>query len=175
LVDTTVTDATTSTPLDAAPVELFDRAGTSGAWTQIRSLSTASNGAISANVHPAGNTEYKWTYAGDATHAAASSAVQKITVGQTVTIKLSKSRVAAHKKVHITGAVSPKDDGKAVTLQQRVHGKWSDTGKKATLAKRVSHGTIVSAYTFTLTKAKAGHYTFRNGAGTSPTRTLTVK
>jgi hypothetical protein len=172
---TRLTDATTSTPLGGALVQLFGRLGASGPWAPLDAATTASNGTASITVSPKINTNYKWSFTGNATHGAASHSGLTITVRQVVTASLSKNHVAVGKKVHITGRVAPNESGDTVSLQRRVDGRWVGTGQTASLGD-------ASRYRFTIIEARAGHYTFRvhrattnhNAAGNSPARHLTV-
>jgi hypothetical protein len=172
---TRLTDTTASTPLGGALVQLFDRTGTNGAWAPLAAATTASNGTASITVSPKINTNYKWSFTGNATHGAASHSGLTITVRQVVIASLSKNHVAVGKKVHITGRVAPNESGETVSLQRRVSGEWVGTGKTATVGN-------ASGYRFTIAQAKHGQYTFRvhraathhNAAGNSPTRHLTV-
>jgi 5-hydroxyisourate hydrolase-like protein (transthyretin family) len=174
VLSTTLTDSTTSTSVGGVQVELLRRSGSGASWTAVNTPITGANGRATTTVSPKTNTQYEWKFAGDATHGASTSAIESITVHQVVTISLSKHHVAAGKKVHITGTVTPNEAGKTVSLQRRSHGEWVAVDS-ATLSSK-------SGYRFTVKASHAGDFTYRvkrdatthNASGTSATRELSV-
>lgn len=76
----TLTDATTGDPIAGAPVTLQSLTGSSGSFTPGATTSTSATGQVRLSVMPRTTTEFRWSYAGDADHAASVSPVWTITV-----------------------------------------------------------------------------------------------
>ena len=180
---TTLTDNVGSSGIGGASVTLLSRAGTSGAFTPVKTTITSPAGKATASVHPHVNTQYKWTYAGAGLHIAASSTAGTVSVMQVVHAALSAPTVKRHKAVKVYGTVSPNESGKTVRLERLVSGKWKPFGSKAKIVRqRLPNGHKAIGYALRLTPAQAGKETLRvlraatstNAPGASPRLSLTV-
>jgi plastocyanin len=78
-LSTKLTDTTTRHALAAQHVMLQQRTGTAP-FTTVATPTTNSSGAATATVHPSRRTQYRWHYAGNARHAAATSKVGTLSI-----------------------------------------------------------------------------------------------
>ncbi|MFK4088259.1 hypothetical protein ACI2LF_29370 [Kribbella sp. NPDC020789] len=160
-VSTQAKDVATGAVLAKVPVTLYKRTATTGAWTKVVTVTTGTTGVASSTQAPKTYTQYMWSYAGDATHAAASSSGQAISVAQLVSIRATASTVRRGSTVKLYGAATPAVVNQTVTLQRLVGSTWTAAGTAKQLRQRMPNGTLTTGYIFTLKFSTPGTYTYR--------------
>jgi hypothetical protein len=123
-LSTTLTDLTSGATIGSVPVVLEGRAGTTGAFVAVGSPTANAAGVASFVVKPARKVQYRWSFAGNVAHSAVQGTPITITVAQVVHAALTAKTVKAGKSVKVYGTLLPSTTGKAVVVQQLVHGKW---------------------------------------------------
>jgi hypothetical protein len=160
-------DVTSGQPIVGATITLMGRPASGQVWSQVTEQVTGAGGGAGFAVHPQHNTEYEWTYAGDAQHASAASSVVPIAVRQLVTATAKDHKVKKGDKVVISGSVKPAGSG-SVQLQVKKHHTWSDLHQPVTV--------ISGHFTISFKPATKGAHTYRmhrdgtatTAAGNSP-------
>jgi hypothetical protein len=140
-------------------------------WTAV------SNGVVS----PTRTTYYRWTYAGDSTHKAATSPVAVVSVSRTVTIAKTPASIKKGKTSKIFGVVAPVAGGSA-TVQKLVGKNWVKVGTAAIKMQKLPNKKTAIGYVFTFHGSAKGSVSLRvvTGAvagyvpGTSSTTTVKV-
>jgi Fibronectin type III domain len=182
VVSTRLTDARTHAAIGATHVTLYSRAGTTGAYTAVKTLTTSATGAASLRVQPTTKHQYEWRFAGTTTHKAITSSVQTVSVTQAVSIAARPTKTVHTKSIKLYGTVRPAATGQRVYLQHLVGGTWKTVAGSAKLVRqKLPNGKTAVGYVFTIHEKAKGHYTFRvirkatthNAAGASAALKLT--
>lgn len=161
VLTTTLTDTTTSTPIADADVSLLEKSNGPG-FTEIATATTDADGVAKARVSPKQLAYIKWMYAGDTTHHAATSTVSTVSVAQVVHAALSKHKVKRHKSTEVYGTIKPHGEGKTVTLEKRVSGKWRKLSITARLVvQKLPNGKTKAGYIMAFTAKQKGKVKLR--------------
>ncbi|HEX3901131.1 MAG TPA: fibronectin type III domain-containing protein [Mycobacteriales bacterium] len=169
--------------VQGAQIDLLSRAGRSGAWNLLRTLTTDAAGSVATRVQPKVNTEYRWRFLGNQIFSPAISPVQVIYVRQVVTASLTSHRTAAGGSVQIYGTVAPNEAGQQVVLQRLRQGRWVDTPATATIHRqKLPSGGVELGYVVSVPTVDHGTFRYRvsrpetkdNFSGTSGELTLHV-
>ena len=169
-----LTSTDTGNGVGGAPVQLYGRRKGTTTWLLLGTATSSSTGALAISHRPTWTLDYRWSYAGSATHGSSVSAARAVGVGTKVSATLSRTSVALGGSVTLSGTVAPTHAGQAVYLQRLVNGSWS------TVAGRTLSST--STYGFTIKPSSRASYYYRvykpadvdHLAGYSGTRSFSI-
>lgn len=161
VVTTQAKDTSTGAVLAKVPVTLYKRTATTGAWTKVATLTTGTTGVASSTQLPKTYTQFMWSYAGDATHAAVSSTTQAISVVQLISARATATSVVRGTTVKFYGAATPTVANQVVNLQRLIGATWKPAGTAKQIRQRMPNGTLATGYIFTLKFSTPGTYTYR--------------
>jgi 5-hydroxyisourate hydrolase-like protein (transthyretin family) len=165
---TTLTDTTTSSPVAGADVSLLEKSNGPG-YTTIATPTTDADGVAKATVSPKALSYYKWSYDGDGSHHRAMSTASTVSVSQVVHAALSKKRVKRHRATKVYGTVKPHGEGKTVTLEKLVAGKWRQLPITARLeVQKLPNGKTKAGFVMPFTPKHKGKVKLR--VESDPTR-----
>ena len=119
-------------------------------------LVTGADGVVTSTKRPVKGTTYQWRVSSPAV----SSPGTPVTVTPALTAHGSTTRLASGATLTITGRASPVRSGAPVRLQQRVGSSWS-TMQSHTFSSGSTSTTSGASYSFSITKAGSGVYSFR--------------
>jgi hypothetical protein len=148
----TLWDDVTTDSLSAA-LTLQSGSTMNGPWTTVTSSSSGT-----AKVSPSKTTYYRWSYAGDSTHGASTSAVVQVSVSRLVSIAASPTTFKHGKSTTIYGTISPIAGG-TVTLQEQVGKKWVKVGAASIKKQKLPNRKTAVGYVITFKTSKKGNYT----------------
>jgi 5-hydroxyisourate hydrolase-like protein (transthyretin family) len=180
-VSTTLTDAVTHAALAGKTVKLYRKAPSASTWTFVANATTNSSGKASSAQKPTAKTQYRWQYAGDASHNASTSGTETVSVRQVVKASSTKSSVPHNVTFKIYGTVNPPSSGQKVTLQRQAGTKWNSIATVTIKKQTLPNGKTVVGFVFSVKQSTKGTFKYRVSkaatstllAGTS--NTLTVK
>lgn len=144
---------TDGTAVSGAKVSLQAKASGATKFTTVKTVTSGAKGKVTAVVTPTRTTTYRWVYAGDATHAAVTSATDVVKVpAVTVTAHLVKTSVAKGSKAVVKGTVGTVSRKVTVTLQRRTaSGAWVN----------VKHVSTKGAFSFSVKQTATGTVRYR--------------
>ena len=174
-------NASTGAAIVGVTVKLIARTDPNHPFGLAATATTNASGVASATVKPLRNMQYEWTFAGNGTYPATTSAIITILVAQALTITAARPSAST---LSIYGTVAPNETGQAVGLQRQVNGVWRPFAAAVTIkSQRMPNGAITVGYRFNLNGIGPGTYVVRtsraatsiNAAGTSKTLNLTLR
>jgi hypothetical protein len=181
-VSAKLTDTKTGAVVAGVSVQLLARTSTAKPFTLAKTLTTNASGIAALTVKPTVNTQYRWAFAGNAAHLAATSAIESVAVAQVVSLRATATRLRHGTTTKLYGVVSPNEAGQYVYLQQLVGRTWKTVLRARLVRQKLPNGTTTVGYVFAPTPRSAGRYTYRvsrpatsaNAAGLSVALLLTV-
>jgi hypothetical protein len=127
----------------------------------VTTATTDSAGAASVTYVPAVNTEYRWRYAGDETHDAATSSVEHIKVRPALTIHRTAARVRAGQSMLIYGTASPHAKGETAYLEIRSGKTWLAFDTVRIAKQQLPDGQRTIGYSIAFGDGQRGSMTLR--------------
>lgn len=181
-LSTVLKDTTTNKALSGARAVLQRRANASKPWSTVGTVTTSSTGVATRSLKPTANAQYRWNYAGDATHTARTSSAKSVSVAQVVGIHTTRTSFRHGGTVRIWGSVKPAGAGQKVTLQHLVGRTWRSGASVVLKKQKMPNGSTTVGYVFTVKEPAKGTFKFRVhkaatsalAQGTSSTVTLKV-
>jgi hypothetical protein len=161
VVSTLAKDVNTKAVLAKLPVVLYKRSSSTAAWTKVASLTTTTAGVASSTQAPKAYTQYQWRFAGDASHAAVNSAVQVVSVAQTVSARATATSVVRGSTVKIYGTVGPTVTNQVVYLQRLSGSTWQMVTSAKQIKQKLPNGVTTTGFVLSVKPSPAGTYRYR--------------
>lgn len=158
---TTLKDTNGNSPIGSAAVKLYKRPKASAPWAFFANATTNASGVASKSVTLTANTQFQWRYAGNASHAAATSPTQTVSVKPVISAHSTKTTVAHNVAFKIYGTVKPASAGQSVTLQRQVGSSWTNVSTATIKNQKLPNGTTTVGFVFTTKQGSAGTYNYR--------------
>jgi large repetitive protein len=157
LIDTT----TGGSVLPGRGVGLYYRYSTTGAWTYLGAVTTASNGVAGKVLTPSRAIELQWRYAGDSYHRASTGAVTSTAVVQKFNAISHPTTITHGHQGHVYGVISPAQSGHHVYLQMLSGSSWRTISSVTTKNQTMPSHHVAVGYAFSPTYGTKGTHTYR--------------
>jgi hypothetical protein len=160
-IATTLTDSRKHAAIAGQHVTLQRRANSTKPWGNVKTLTTSSTGRASLGVRMTAKAQFRWTYAGAATHQPAVSAVKSVGVRPVIGIARTATSIRKGATVKFYGTVKPTSAGHRVYLQRFVNHRWVTKTSVLIKLQRLPNGLRRTGYVLPITLTIRGTYTFR--------------